>query len=148
MRRWLAVFALLSLITTGFHSAATPAPAAAALNCHDSGTSTTDVVRIQEWTGFTFAETTSLCRDLNIYMLWSINDYPANKNCWVYIEAWYMVWDSPTEARWVEGAASGFWVQWNPGVWRTPLTNLADGTPIAWRFYPLCTGVITVRAAY
>lgn len=105
---------------------ATPEGASAA-GCLDTArTQATSLINGQ-WTEWYVRTTTSSCADLNV----KVTNHPAN--CWVYVDAMYY---SQSQGRWIDGAKDDFWML--PGYWRQPLTSVADGTRIAWRFYPEC----------
>jgi hypothetical protein len=130
MRRWLAVFALLSLITVGFHSAATPLPAAA-LGCLDTATWHEVYLPSNQWSGFYYAYASTYCTDLNLRL---VNFPTGDIRCTVTVDAWYY---SKTRGAWIP--AAGGYVGMQPYYWYTPLTNVADLTQIAWRYYGACS---------
>jgi hypothetical protein len=141
MRRWLAVFALLSLITTGFHSLATPAPAAAA-GCYDTAYSHGDLILWdRQFTRWYYGMTTPNCTDLNISL--TNRGLGDNQDCTVWVLAF---WYSNAQQRWIMSTANwvpirmiGSWTPTPPTPWVTPLKNVADGTRIAYIFYPTCS---------
>jgi len=150
MRRWFAVFALVSLLTVGLHSAATPAPTLAS-GCYYSSYSHGELqLGHRQYTRWYYGVTTSSCADLNLKLIYA--DYNQNvMNCTIYALGQYY---SNSQAQWVSGTAG--WVPMrlthagSPGGnvfasegWYTPLTNLADGTRVRWIYYPVCGVNIT-----
>lgn len=78
-----------------------------------------------EWTPNYYSTTTPLCRDFNV----KVTDYPVG--CTIKVDAQYK-----KNGTWVDGAHDDFWFL--PDKWQTPLTSLADGTPVRARFYFQC----------
>lgn len=125
------------LFSTLAATATAPQPAAAA-GCYETGSTIYRSVTAGYWTGWYYRTATSSCADLNV----AITNYPSY--CRMWVDAQYY---SRSQGRWIDGAADDFWMY--PGIWRQPLTNMADGTYMRVDFYPECSdSSVRLRLAY